>query len=154
MKPAAPTLHLPAADDSTRCIRSWQPGAWVGVARRAIGPCTEPVDGDDTAFDTLPAQWLVALWPPQSLQQPFLRRWPVLVQLTDAAEGAATQLLLQHVPAGARLWLCSDEVDWALLAEIVLRSEPHLAPWQHRELAQFILGQRQATATAIDQHYG
>lgn len=156
MKESPFTMAVPPQVAHERCLDAWAPGAWIGAARRAIGPCAEPVEGDDgdTVFEHQPAQWLIALWAPQSLQQPFLRRWPALVHLAVLAEADATAALLAHVPTGARLWLTNLELDWALLAEIVMLTEPQLAPWQHRELAQFILAERQATAEAIAQHYG
>jgi hypothetical protein len=150
-----------------RCVKGWQPGVWVGAMRRVFGPVSEllsaedmpPEAGDAKALqrhqtiEQHPAHQLIVLWRPQSLQRPFLSRWPLLVQLTPQQDEHAVGELLSHLPQEARLWVSDHEVDWALMAEIVMLSESALAPWQHRELAQFIQRERAATATSITAHY-
>jgi hypothetical protein len=140
--------------DRLRLLGEWQPGAWIGAVRKAFGPMAELAeDSDEDTFEHRPAQWLIVLWPPQSLREPFLRRWPAMVQLTANEGAAAEQQLLDQVPPESRLWVHGFDVDWALMAEIVLLTEEDLQPWQHRELARFIVEQRQATAEAIAAHY-
>ncbi len=152
-------LGLPNDDGALRLLRAWQPGAWIGAVFKAFGPMAELVEADEAVpgaqdtFEHRPAMWLVALWKPQSLQQPFLQRWPAMVQLTDRDGAGPVDLLLEQVPAGARLWVSDHDIDWALMAEIVMLTEDDLAPWQQRELAKVIVTQRQATATAITRHY-
>lgn len=142
--------------DRMRLTAGWQPGVWVGVARRAFGPLAQWFDGDDgepPRVDNLPVQWLIALWRPQSLEQPMLPRMPVMVQLTSRQDDRAVIELLRQVPPGGRMWLADTDVDWALMAEIVMLTDRTLQPWQHRELARFIVTEREATARRIAASY-
>jgi hypothetical protein len=141
--------------DSQRLLRDWMPGAWIGAARRAFGPQTELHSTDQGELvENHPPHWLIALWPPQTLQQPFLRRWPQQVQLLGAEEEApAVVELLRHVPEGHRLWVLNEELDWALMAEIVLLSEAQLKPFQQQALQQFMDTERALSTGRILQSY-
>ena len=147
-------FFAPGADPE-RLLHDWMPGAWIGAVRRAIGPLTElSSTPQGEVVEHRPPQWLLALWPPQRLQQPFLRRWPQLVALQPADDEAqAVVALLRQVPDGRRLWVLNEELDWALMAEIVLRSEAP-PPLQARALHEFIEAERAATAARIVQAYG
>ena len=74
-------LELRDGEGALRLLRAWQPGAWIGAVFKAFGPMAELVEADEAVpgaedtFEHRPAMWLVALWKPQSLQQPFLQRW-------------------------------------------------------------------------------
>lgn len=147
--PAMPDL------DRLRLIAEWRPGAWIGALHRAFGPLSEVVvdgAGGDT-LESRPAQTLMALWGPQSLDRPFLPRLPFMVQITSRNREEALVELLRHVPATAPLWIDAAHVDWALMAEIVMLTEATLQPWQHRELARFVLRERQALVHAVRQSY-
>lgn len=141
--------------DRMRLTAGWQPGAWIGVAGRAFGPVAQWSEGEDgeAVVESLPVQWLIALWRPQSLEQPMLPRLPVVVQLTPRQDDRAVIELLRHVPAAERMWLADIDVDWALLAEIVMLTDRALQPWQHRELARFIIAEREAIARRIASSY-
>lgn len=144
--------------DRMRLTRAWQPGVWIGGARRAFGPVADlPEVGDDQSpgvIENRPAQWLIALWGPQSLDRPFLARLPLVVQLTSRQDAEAVLELLRHVPDDRRLWLAAQvDVDWTLMAEIVQLTEPALQPWQQRELTRFILAEREAQARFVIRAY-
>ncbi|MED5619627.1 hypothetical protein [Ideonella sp. BN130291] len=146
---------FPPGADSQRLLRDWMPGAWIGAVRRAFGPQTELHSTDQGELvEHHPPHWLIALWPPQSLQQPFLRRWPQQVLLLGAEEEAqAVVELLRHVPDGHRLWVLNEELDWALMAEIVLLSEAHLQPFQQQALQWFMDTERAASTDRILHSY-
>ena len=138
-----------------RLSDAWEPGAWIGAARRACGPVAEVVNGaQGEIVETHPPQLLLALWKPQRLERPFLRRWPQVVWLSGEDLDHAPQALLREVPVPARLWVMDADVDWALLAEIVMRSESGLRPYQYQALQRFIVAERAATAASIDEAYG
>ena len=132
------------------------PGAWIGALRQVSARTTEVVSTPQGELvETRAPQWLLALWPPQRLQRPFLRRWPGWVSLHAAeAETHAVLELLRHVPAGASLWVLEEELDWALMAEIVLLSEPGLQEFQQRALKAFMQAERAATTSRILSAYG
>jgi len=144
-----------AASPLDRISDAWEPGVWVGAARRAFGPVAEVVSSaQGQVLETHPPQLLLALWKPQRLERPFLRRWPQVVWLRAGDMEQAPLELLREVPAPARLWVFDSDVDWALLAEIVMRSEPGLQTYQYQELQRFIFTEREATAASIGEAYG
>jgi len=149
------SLQVPGADPE-RLLRDWMPGAWIGAVRQAFGlraEITSTPQGE--VVESHPPHWLVALWPPQRLQRPFLRRWPRWVSLQPAeTEAQAVVQLLRQVPEGAPLWVLHEELEWALLAEIVLIGEAGLLPFQQRGLQEFIDAERIATTARIRSAYG
>lgn len=133
----------------------WQPGCWVGVARQVCGPQTEfgaSADGRPVV-ESYPPQMLVAAWPPQGLDQPFLGRWPAQVQLCGIEPDEAPAALLGWLPPGAPLWVSDQDVDWALLAEVVLHHDPSLKPFQLRELRRFADEARDAAFERLNRAY-
>jgi hypothetical protein len=66
---------------------------------------------------------------------------------------AALLELVRHLPAGARVWLSDTVVDWALIAEIVLRSDRNLQPHHRAGLSAFIERCREADALRIGHEY-
>jgi hypothetical protein len=151
---------MSAPSPNTRLLSQWQPGAWIGLERRASELSTEFVEvqqpggsGLTQAVHMHPAQRLLALWAPQSLAQPMLPRLPLRVALVTDAPDAAARALLPELPAGAKLWLCSLDADWPLIAEIALRSDAGLLSWQQEALRRFIQAEREALARSIGQRY-
>lgn len=139
-----------------RVIEHWRAGAWVGAHRRAFGPLAEVNETDDQMIvDTHPPHSLIVLWPPPRDEQPLLRRLPQVAALMGTHDEAELLgELLSQLPVDARLWLAPQpEVDWALMAEIVMISEPGLEPYQHRELRRFIDDERVATLALISTCY-
>ena len=107
--------------------------------------------------DSHPPHSLLVLWkPPKSpLQPPFLRRYPWMVSI-DAVSGADAALheLLKQMPHDAQLYLARPrDIDWALMAEIVMLSEKNLAPYHYRELQAFAQAEREATLAEISAGY-
>ncbi len=149
------SLQVPGADPE-RLLRDWMPGAWIGAVRQAFGLTTEiTTTPRGEVVEAHPPHWLIALWPPQRLQRPFLRRWPRWVSLhAGETEAQAVVELLRHVPDSAPLWVLHEELEWALLAEIVLIGEAGLLPFQQRGLREFIDSERIATTARIRSAYG
>jgi len=138
-----------------RVSDAWEPGVWIGSARRVCGAIAEVVSSaNGEMLETHPPQLLLALWKPQRLERPFLRRWPQAVWLSDEAIDHAPQALLREVPEPARLWVMDADVDWALLAEIVMRTDEGLRPFQYKELHRFMNEERTATSATIADAYG
>jgi hypothetical protein len=90
---------------------------------------------------------------PPSSGQPFLPRWPFKVAIVAPDPAAAVRDLLEDVPASDRLWLTGTQVDWALMADIVMLSEPDLLPYQYRGLRDFAERERDDTQGIITRHY-
>ncbi|MCE4553749.1 hypothetical protein [Pelomonas cellulosilytica] len=138
-----PRLNLPAAPvpRSAQLLTSWQPQAWTALVRRVRGASAEVLQtANGPIVENHAPQWLCALWPPQRLDSPLLGRWPELATLMGAetACGALHQLLPQ-LPPRALLWPAELDVDWALIADIVLHQDARLRPAQAlalRELAE------------------
>jgi hypothetical protein len=158
-----------ASAELHRLVPQWQPGVWIGCERRASEVVSEFIEVQDahgpssrarpghaampavvhTSVHMHPAQLLLALWPPQTLAQPLLPRWPQRVLLVNDGPDAGARALLGEMPAQARLWLAPQEVDAAFLAEVLLRSEPELALWQQQALRGFIERERAACIEQI-----
>lgn len=117
------------------------PGLWVGTWRRVMGPSTEVIEtplGDEV--DQQSPLYLVAAWKPLAPGQFVLRRYPALARLV-AADGdgdPVVRALLRLVPADARLCFPEMEVDWGLIAEIALASEPDPSP-ERLKLLQLVM---------------
>lgn len=137
-----------------RLAASYRVGHWVGGLRKVFGPVTElsaSALGED--LETHPSHYLVALWMPPSSGQPFLARWPFKVAIVAPDPAAALRDLLVDVPMSDRLWLTGSQVDWALMAEIVMLSEPGLLPYQYRGLKDFAEREREEVQGIISRHY-
>jgi hypothetical protein len=137
-----------------RLLDRWQPGAWIGALRRIGDAMTEFVRTDrGPVIETYEAPHLFALWPPQRLEEPLLPRWPLRAGLASADGPAAADALLALTPGEASLWLASSDVDWALVAEIVLHHDPTLRPFQAEALRAFVQAEREAAFVRINDGY-
>ena len=138
-----------------RLARRYEPGRWVGGVRKAFGAVSEVVEGPEGLYiENHPPHYIVVLWKPLDGDACFLPRWPVKVALAQPDTAAAIRELLVDVPEGERLWLADQQVDWVLMAEIVMLSEPGLQPFHYRELKQFIDLEKKATLASISVNYG
>jgi hypothetical protein len=138
-----------------RLVKRYQHGHWIGGLRRAFGPVAEV--GENSLFgdlETHPTHYLVALWRPLDIASPFLSRWPAKVSIVTPDAQTAARELLADVPRRARMWVAGPEIDWALIARIVILGEPGLQAFQHRELQAFIRTERRATLAAASVKYG
>lgn len=153
------TLDLPpntAPPAEPRLLTHWQPGAWMAVRRRALGASTAVLNTPDGPLvETLAPQWLMAVWPPQGLDQPWLSRWPERAALVGADDGetAARRLLAACVPAQASMWLAEREVDWGLLADLVLHHDAALQPFQIQALRSLAEAERLAQFERLNSAY-
>ena len=150
------SLHVAPGADPQRLLRDWMPGAWIGAVRQAFARSTEVTSTPQGELVEAHApHWLVALWSPQRLQRPFLRRWPHWVSLHAAeTEAQAVLELLRHVPEGGLLWVLQEELDWRPMAEIVLVAEPALRDYQRRQLDAFMRAEHESTTARIRSAYG
>ena len=138
-----------------RLVKRYQPGHWIGGLRRAFGPVAEI--GENSLFgdlETHPTHYLVALWRPLDSASAFLPRWPSKVSIVTPDPLTAARELLSDVPRRARMWVAGPEIDWSLVARIVILGESGLQAFQHRELQAFIRAERRATLAAISVRYG
>ena len=147
-----------SAEFLRRLVKRYQPGHWIGGLRRAFGPVAELVDEGEIGsghgdVEMHPAHYLVALWRPLEVATPFLPRWPFRVSIVTPDAESAARALLEDVPRRQRLWIAGPEIDWALIARIVIMGQPGLQAFQHRELQTFIRGERRASLAAISLHY-
>lgn len=128
-------------------------GVWIGAVRQAFeaGEQTSPADAN--VLERYPAHYLVALWEPLEANRVVLPRWPAVAAIASPDANAALLELVRHLPQHARVWLCDEAVDWALIAEIVLRSDRHLEGYQRLGVEHFIERCRQDDAARIASDY-
>ena len=151
-----PPLDLPAPRPSDpRLLSHWQPLAWTALARRVRGASTEVVQTPrGPLVENHAPQWLCALWPPQRVDAPLLGRWPELAALVSAetAFGALHQLLAE-LPAEAQLWPTELEVDWALVADLVLHHDTALRPAHIQALRELADAERGVSFARLNDGY-
>jgi hypothetical protein len=152
-----PVIDIPAppAERDPRLLAHWQPQAWTALVRRIAGASAEVTQTPDRMLVAQHApQWLCALWPPQPPAVPLLGRWPELAALV-AAEGAsqALQALLAELPADAAMWQADLEMDWGLVADLVLQQDAGLRPAQTQALRELAEAERQALAARLSDGY-
>ena len=133
-----------------RLARRHEPGAWVGAIRQAFDAVSEQALH---GIERFPPHYLVAVWEPIEQGGLLLPRWPAVAAIASPDAQAALLRLVSHVPTPARVWLTDEAVDWALVAEIVLRTDRHLAAYHRRELEAFIAACRKADAELIARTY-
>jgi hypothetical protein len=137
-QPAVQTWTPQKARDP-RLLHSWRPGAWLGAVVRVMGPSAEIVESPQgPVVESFPPHLLLALWPPQSLQNPFIGCWPDQVLFAAVEPDEVGSVLLPHIPEEAPLWLGEPEIDWAALAELAMLHQPELRPFQLKGLRAFV----------------
>jgi hypothetical protein len=153
--PAVHDVDGLAAGAQARIANIWEPGVWVGAACRAFGPVSEVIEDarSGVVVENHPPHFIVAMWRTRHGDGPVLRRWPSVVHLTGASESRLVAEMLSQLPVSDRLWLTNADLDWALMAEIVMVSEPTLASWQGRELQAFVRNERARTLAQISRGY-
>jgi len=145
---AAPSAHSGAAPAWLRrfCSRA-DPDCWIGLVTRVIAAASEERDG--TIVHT-PDHYLGAAWAPR----PQVLRWPEVVVIGSPAADNAIAELFANLPGDARLYLADlDQVDAALAAEILRRSDSNLEPYQQRGIEAFIAAQRERDRALIEERY-
>ena len=152
-----PPVHLPTmrARRSPQLLTSWQPQAWTALVRRVRGATAEVVQAPrGPVVENHAPQWLCALWRPQRLETPVLGRWPEMATLVAAetAFGALHQLLPQ-LPPDALLWSTELDVDWALIAELVLHQDARLRATQSQALRELAEAERGKTFARLNDGY-
>lgn len=130
----------------SRVADSPAPGLWVGAWRRVMGPSAEVVEtplGDE--LDHQPPMYLVAAWKPLAPGQFVLRRYPAVARLlgADGDGEPVVRALLKLIPGDARLFVPEMEVDWGLIAEIAMASDPDPTPDRLRLLQLVIRRDRE-----------
>ena len=135
-------------------LDAWKPGCWVAAVRNVFGAVARVVStAQGPVVDTYAPHVLLALWPPQSMQQPFLDRWPQRVLLSAVQADDAGAELLKFLPSGAELWLSEPDIDWALVGEAVLLHEPGLRDFQLKELRAFVDAEKLAHWERLNKAY-
>jgi len=148
-------LPVPRAPRSAQLLTSWQPQAWTALVRRVRGATAEILQAPHgPVVENHAPQWLCALWRPQRLEAPVLGRWPELAALMSAetAHGALHQLLPQ-LPPETLLWPAELDVDWALIAELVLHQDARLRPTQAQALRELAEAERGKTFARLNDGY-
>ncbi len=135
-------------------LTTWKPGAWIGAVKSVFDSVARVVNTPQgPVVDTYPPHVLLALWPPQTVDAPFLDRWPLRVHLSAVQPEDAGAELLKYMPPQAELWLSEHDIDWALAGEAVLLHEPDLRDFQLKELRAFVEAERQATWERVNKAY-
>ena len=98
-----------------------------------------------------PQHFMAAAWLPAE-QGPTI--WPQAVVIGAPAPDNALAELCRRIPRDARLFLVdADSVNAALAAEILLRSDHNLEPYQREAVAAFIEAERARVSARIEQDY-
>jgi len=135
-------------------LDAWKPGCWIGAAKNVFGAVASVVSSaQGPVVDTYAPHVLLALWPPQNMQQPFLARWPQRVLLSAVPAEDAGAELLKFLPTGAEVWVTEPDIDWALLGEAVLLHEPGLRDFQLKELRAFVDAEKLAHWERLNKAY-
>lgn len=150
---ARPPALRPATDP--RLLGRWQPRAWTGRLRKIAEVSAEVVQTPQGPLvENRAAAWLFALWPPQRLDAPLLGRWPAQVGLIEADDAPLAQLaMLAAVPPDAPLWVADLDIDWGLVAEILLHQDASLRQGLSSTLKNLIQSEREAAYAQINQAY-
>lgn len=145
---------LRAASDP-RLLARWQPRAWTGRLRKIAEVSAEVVQtAEGPLVENRAAAWLFAIWPPQRLESPLLGRWPTQVGLVEADDAPLAQAaMLATVPPDAPLWVADLEIDWGLVAEILLHQDASLRQGLSGSLKDLIQSEREAAYAQINQAY-
>jgi hypothetical protein len=148
-------MDRPTDPADRRIASRAEPGVWIGAVRRVFGPISQVVSTDQgDTIENHPPHYLVALWAPLRDDEAFLRRWPDSVSIALNDHDCAVQELLRSLPIGARLWITTQELDWAVIAEIAMLSEAQNFQAEHyRELQRFIDQQRVESLATISANY-
>jgi hypothetical protein len=148
---------LPLASAALRRLRrKYNPGDCIGAVRRVHGAVTAiAADNDAGELETYPPQFLAVMWQPQDPDRPFMPRWPCYAALAAPGVAAAVSKLLAVVPRRSRLRLAAPtEIDWVVMARVVMLGEQRLEPHQYRELQAFIEAEQQRLLVSIGANFG
>ena len=131
-----------------RLASRWDPCCWTGIVVRAI-PAQEHAEGG--ALVRTPDHFIGAAWAPAERAP---ARWPEAVVIGSPAADNALAELFVHLPDDARLFLAGiDDIDAALVAEILLAGDRNLEPYQRDALRAFIAAERERVRRAIHARY-
>jgi hypothetical protein len=131
-----------------RLARRYEPGCWIGVVVHAIAEADSDVDGESVRT---PDHYLGAAWSPAPGPMP---RFPDIVVIGSPGSDNALAELFVHLPPDAKLWLAGrDEVDVALVAEILLANDANLEPYHRAALEAFVATERSRTSAIIASRY-
>ena len=156
---ALPVLAGTPSRRDPRVLSKWAPGAWFGSFKPVCEATAEFLTSPHgPVVETYPPQMLLALWAPRVGDDgPLVGHWPEKALLAAApgtgAECAVGSSLLEHLPPDATVWLGEVDVDWALVAELVLHHEPALRPFQLKALRGFADAERLAVFERLNNGY-
>jgi len=121
-----------------RLLPQHRPGCWLGLVIRAFG-------------GELP-HWLVAGWAADAAG--LYARLPEFAAIASPDADRALAQLFAHVPPDAGVFLVSPEqVDAALVAQMVLAVDRNLQAWHRDALQAFVAAQREADLARIRDRY-
>ena len=138
----------------SRIVEAPTPGVWIGAQRRLVGPTHKVVETEyGDSVESIPPQYLFVLWKPYKRDEPFLRRYPAVAELASVEEAGLPDLMLKRVPEADRLCVMRLDVDWALVAQIVMIIDSQLGSSQHQLLKDFIEAEQRNTLATIGSSY-
>ncbi len=120
---------------------------WIGACVRVVEAARRE---GSSSIERTPEHYLAAAWAPGAPRS----RWPDAVVIGSPAADNALELLLRHVPEGAKLYLADlDAVDAALAARILLAADRNLEPYQRDGIAAFVAAEEARVAARIAAGY-
>jgi hypothetical protein len=138
--------HAQAARFVRRLAPRWEPTCWTGIVVRAIPAREIEIAG---AVIRTSDHFIGGAWAPAERAP---ARWPEAVVIGSPTADNALAELFVHLPDAARLFLAGvDDVDAALVAEILLAGDCNLERYQRDALRVFI--ERERMRAAIDARY-
>ena len=144
---------LQLQDVAHRLAHVYHPDDWVGGVRRAFGAVTLVPSHNTAELEAQPPHFLAALWKPADATGPFLSPMPTHAMVITPDAATAVRGLLAEVPHSARLWLANTNIDWSLVAHIVMLAEKRLEAYQYRELGAFAKTQERLLMASISVSY-
>jgi hypothetical protein len=138
----------------TRVVEALVPGVWIGAYRRLIGPSSEVVDTQfGQEVENVAPQYLMAVWKPMRSGHVTVRRYPTAARLLTCDNDAVLSVMLRHVPVDAQLVIPEMEVDWGLVAQIVMLCDTELRPDQQRLMYAVMTREKSKVIEQIKKRY-
>ncbi len=138
----------------TRVVETLMPGVWVGAYRRLVGPSSEVVDTQfGQEVENVAPQYLMAVWKPIRPGYVTVRRYPAVARLLSCDSDAVLSVMLRYVPVDAQLVIPDIEVDWSLVAQIVMLCDPELRPDQQRLMNAVMIREKAKVVEQIKKRY-
>lgn len=139
---------------AARIAKQWTPDCWFGFIVEAVPESFEDADGDDGGVERVhhPAHFLVAAWEP--VDAPPLPQLPSAAAIVSGTVANAAAELLRLCDRTAPLaMLGRDDVNAAVVADMIIAGDRNLAPRYRDGLERFVADERARWRARIASDY-